>query len=139
DAVPPGALRSSAGAVGKATLLPLLPGEVLIDAPDRLATAEGTGARPSATIPRDKVALAISASDSVSVAGALQPGDRVDVIASWTAPGEQLVSQTLFPDVRVFSVGPWQGANRGRPGLGSVAGAAAPAPSAAASTVTLLL
>jgi Flp pilus assembly protein CpaB len=138
DVVPPGALRGVVDAVGKATLQPLLAGEIVMNTPDRLASGEGFTARPSAAIPRDKVALAITAGESVSVAGALLPGDRVDIIATWTAPGDETIAQTIFPDVRVFAVGPWQGGNRAR-GTAAVAGGGAASPSTPATTVTLLL
>jgi Flp pilus assembly protein CpaB len=139
EAVPLGALRGVVDAVGKATLQPLLAGEIVMNTPDRLASGEGFTARPSAAIPRDKVALAITAGESVSVAGALLPGDRVDIIATWTAPGEETIAQTIFPDVRVFAVGPWQGSNRGRSASAAVAGAVSPSPPPPATTVTLLL
>jgi len=42
------------------------------------------------------------------VAGAVQPGDRVDVIATWTGPTSQANAEDLFQDVRVFAVGRWQ-------------------------------
>jgi Flp pilus assembly protein CpaB len=132
DALPPSAARDPAQVIGKTPLLAPLPGEVVIDTPGRLASGEGASARPSAAIPRDKVAFALQTSESMSVAGALQPGDRVDVIAAWTGANNQAIAQTLFPDVRVFAVGRRLDTSRGRP---PSAGAAPEAPA----TVTLLL
>lgn len=137
DAVPLGAARNPAEVIGKATLLALLPGEVVIDLPDRLVSGEGTGARPSASIPRDKVALAISTSESMSLAGALQPGDRVDVIATWTTGANQPIAQAIFPDVRVFAVGRRLDDARGRTVTTGTGGASGPGE--APGTVTLLL
>jgi pilus assembly protein CpaB len=140
DVVPADALTRPGEAIGKANTMPLAAGEIVLGTADRLASGEGASARPAATIPRDKVALAIPATDTVAVAGAVQPGDRVDVIANWTRTNGQAVAQDIFQDVRVFAVGPWRGST------GGVAGAAAAATSAATggaagptSAITLLL
>jgi len=131
DAVPQGALARPGEAIGKATGTRLAPGEVVLGTADRLASGEGATARAAAAIPPDKVALAIGANESISVAGALQPGDRVDVFATWTRRSGQPVTQNIFQDVRVFAVGPWQGEIRQR--VSSAVGTTAP------STITLLL
>jgi pilus assembly protein CpaB len=85
-----------------------VPGEPVLNTPDRLATGEGAAARPAAAIPRDRVALTIPANEAVSVAGSVHPGDRVDVIATMQQPSAPPVTQAIFQDVRVFAVGPWQ-------------------------------
>ncbi len=131
DAVPQHALAHPAEAIGKVTVRGLVPGEIVISTPDRLASGDGgAAARPATTIPRDKVALALAATEAMAVAGAIQPGDRVDIIATWTRPGGEPVSQDLFQDVRVFAVGRWQGDGRGP---SPPAGGTPPA------TITLLL
>jgi pilus assembly protein CpaB len=112
DLVPQGALGRPSEAIGRVTTTGLLPGEMVLGTPERLASGEGATGRPAAAIPRDKVALAVPAGDSVSVAGAVRPGDRVDVIATWTRPGGTAVSQDIFQDVRVFAVGPWEADGR---------------------------
>jgi Flp pilus assembly protein CpaB len=112
DTLPRGALGRPEEAIGKSTTTQLVAGEIVLGTPNRLVSAEGEGARPAASIPRDKVALAITANDSITVAGAVQPGDRVDVIATWTAAGGQANAEDLFQDVRVFAVGRWQGGVR---------------------------
>jgi Flp pilus assembly protein CpaB len=132
DAAPADALRQPSDAIGKATTRSLAAGEVVLGTPDRLASGEGASARAAAVIPRDKVAVAIPATDAVTVAGALQPGDRVDVIGTWTRPNGQAASQNIFHDVRVFAVGRWQG-GAGPP---SAAAAAAPRPSPCCSTTS---
>ncbi len=139
DVVPADALTRPGEAIGKANTTPLAAGEIVLGTPDRLASGEGASARPAATIPRDKVALAIPATDAVAVAGAVQPGDRVDVIATWSRTSGQSVAQDIFQDVRVFAVGPWRGSSGG-----PVAGAVSAATSAATgggptSAITLLL
>jgi pilus assembly protein CpaB len=131
DAVPEGALTRPGEAIGKATVTRLATGEVVLGTPDRLASGEGATARAAAAIPPDKIALAIPANESLSVAGALQPGDRVDVFATWTRRAGQPVTQNIFQDVRVFAVGPWQGELRQR--------VTATVGSGSASTITLLL
>jgi pilus assembly protein CpaB len=128
DLVPQGALAQASEAVGKVTTTRLAANEVVRGGPDRLASNEGTTARPAAAIPRDKVALAMGATDTISVAGAVQPGDRVDVLATMVRPNAEAITQSIFQDVQVFAVGRWQSDAQQR-------AAAANAPS----TVTLLL
>jgi pilus assembly protein CpaB len=132
DALPEQALGKPHHVIGKSTVRALVAGEMLLDSPDRLASGEGGTARPAAAIPRDKVALTVPANESISVAGSLQPGDRVDVIATWQPQSTRPVTQAIFQDVRVFAVGPWQGEVRGRV-QGVVGGQGIP------SSVTLLL
>ncbi|HLI27868.1 MAG TPA: Flp pilus assembly protein CpaB [Chloroflexota bacterium] len=129
ELVPPGAVPQPAQLIGKATTVALAPGEIVLDTPERLASSVGgaAGVRPSALIPRDKVALAIPASETLTVAGAVQPGDRVDVIATWNRANNEPVARTIFQDVPVFAVGPWQPEGRPRASNTPVA------------TVTLLL
>src|SRR5262249_43045959 len=105
DLVPADALTRPIEAIGKATTMRLAPGEIVLGSAERLASGEGASARPAASIPRDKVALAVPAGDSVSVAGAVQPGDRVDVIATWTQANGTAITQDVFQDVRVFAIG----------------------------------
>jgi Flp pilus assembly protein CpaB len=105
--VPAEALTQPAQAVGRVTTIRVAVGELILDAPDRLTIGEG-GARASATIPRDYVAVTIPATEMLTVAGALQPGDRVDVIVTWAPPNEPPITRILHQDVRVFSVGFWQ-------------------------------
>jgi pilus assembly protein CpaB len=134
DLVPQGALTRPADATGNVTTTRLVPGEIVLGTPERLASGEGATARPAAAIPRDKVALAIPSGEAVSVAGALQPGDRVDVIATWVRPGGTAVTQDIFQDVRVFAVGQWQAESRV-----ATAAVAAVTGSSVAPSVTLLL
>lgn len=108
EIVPRRALAEPLAVIGKATTTSLQAGEILLNSPDRIAASEGPSARPAATIPRDKVALAINATESVNVAGTLQAGDRVDVIATWNVPDGASITQHLFQDIRVFAAGRWQ-------------------------------
>jgi len=107
DNVPREALTQPVQAVARISTVRLLRGEVVMNTPDRLATSEG-GSRASAAIPRDKVALTIPANDTLTVAGALNPGDRVDIIVTWAPQGDPAITRVLYQDVRVFAVGPWQ-------------------------------
>jgi Flp pilus assembly protein CpaB len=108
DTVPRGALRRPEDAIGKTTTAGLSAGKIVLGTPNRLVSSEGEGVRPAASIPRDKVSLTIPANESVVVAGAVQPGDRVDVIATWTGPNGQASAEDLFQGVRVFAVGRFQ-------------------------------
>jgi pilus assembly protein CpaB len=131
ELVPPGAVTQPTQLIGKATTVALAPGEIVLDTPERLASGvsgtAGAGVRPSALIPRDKVALAIPATETLTVAGAVQPGDRVDVIATWNRANNEPVTRIIFQEVPVFAVGPWQPEGRSR------------ASNTPAATVTLLL
>jgi pilus assembly protein CpaB len=132
DAVPASALTQPSEAIGKTATNRLVPREIVTT--DRLASPEGVGARASALIPPDKVALAITANERVTVAGAIQPGDRVDVIVSWSGAGDDRpITQDLLQDVRVFGVG--------RSPVGQAVGVVLQAASgnAAATTITLLV
>jgi pilus assembly protein CpaB len=134
DLIPQGALTQPSEAVGKANTTRLVADEIVLGTADRLVGGEGQSARAAATIPRDKVALAIPATESISVAGALQAGDRVDVIATWTRQNTQPITQTIFQDVSVFSVGHWQNGNTRQRGSAAASGG-----NGAGNTITLLL
>jgi pilus assembly protein CpaB len=134
DNVPRETLTQPVQAVARITTVRLLPGEVVMNTPDRLATSEG-GSRASAAIPEDKVAFTIPANDTLTVAGALNPGDRVNIIATWAPQGEPAVTRVLYQDVRVFAVGPWQPA--GDPEADTDSGSAPPR--ASATSITFLL
>ena len=108
EAVPSGAMTQPAQAVAHVTTIRLMPGEIVLNTPDRLTSGAGEDARPSAVIPEGKVALTIPANDTLTVAGALRAGDRIDVLVTWTPPNEPAITRALYQGVTVFAVGPWQ-------------------------------
>ena len=110
DQVPDGALREPSEAVGKAARSRIAADEVLVSS--RLSTeADGSSGTVSALLPVGSVAMAIPVNDVMSVAGAVRPNDRVDIIATTTprqGNGSGVpVTQLLMQDVKVLSVGLW--------------------------------
>jgi pilus assembly protein CpaB len=104
ELAPTSALTQPTEAIGKSTITRLVGREVVTA--DRLASPEGAGARVSALIPNDHVALTIPASERAIIPTGVQPGDRVDVIITWSRTGEdQVVTHDLLQDIRVFAVG----------------------------------
>lgn len=92
-------------AVGKVTKVPLLPGELLMRG--KLAAPGEGEAGLSSQLPQGRRALTVAADEVKAVAGLVQPGDRVDVIA--TLAGEVAgaeKSRLLLEDIPVLAVGP---------------------------------
>jgi pilus assembly protein CpaB len=108
ELAPTSALTQPSEAVGKSTTSRLVAREVVTA--DRLASPEGAGARVSALIPNDQVALTIPSNDRVVIATGVQAGDRVDIIITWARAGDdRVVTHDLLQDIRVFAVGQTQG------------------------------
>jgi len=101
--VPAGAFESLAELEGKVVAIRLYRHEPLLAA--KLAGAANGGL--SALLPPGMRAAAVRVDDVVGVAGFIQPGDSVDVIATLRAEGTQLVtsSKVILQNVRVLAVG----------------------------------
>lgn len=126
SAVPVGAVSSTDGVVGKIALQPIYQGQIILP-PMIVAKGQLGQSRTNASliIPDGKVAMAFSVSDLSSVAGAVQPGDSVDLLltlspgalpstasraVTTTAPlgSEGLpVTQIMLQNLLVMQVGPW--------------------------------
>lgn len=145
DAVPPNALRDPSEVQGKWTIVRIFPGQIIVS--EMVVSREEaiqTGFA-SFAIPEGFVAIAFPISDVNSVAGAIQPGDFVDILITIryqvleeTPPegvlqviGESLVTQLTLQDVEVLKVGLWN------PPPPPEEGGAAPPPSANFLTVLL--
>ncbi|MDQ7031011.1 MAG: Flp pilus assembly protein CpaB [Ardenticatenia bacterium] len=98
--VPPGALTDTAQVAGKLTVGPVFPGQVIVQ--DMIVDKEQLETQPAAaaaqlgsdlsyTIPEGMVATAFPVTEISSVAGAIKPGDRVDLIITVNLP-EQLAA-----------------------------------------------
>lgn len=115
-AVPDGALTSTASAEGRTTSVALRAGDRVL-AGDLGASTTGSGASLAALIPQGQVAIVLPASDQVSVAGAVRPADRVDLVASVPVRqpnGSQVVvTQALLKDIVVLATGAQTTASRG--------------------------
>lgn len=132
EAVPSGVYESTLDVVGKVALLPIYPGQLVMPQmvaakPPQVITP--TGSIASFVIPEGKVAMAFQVSDITGVAGAVQPGDTVDILLTLQSsqlpasptptparPGTQAATtgmeglpatQLLLQDVLVLHVGAW--------------------------------
>ncbi|HEX3319084.1 MAG TPA: Flp pilus assembly protein CpaB [Terriglobales bacterium] len=67
---------------------------------------EGSGIGLSTKIPPGMRATAVRSNEIVGVAGFLYPGSRVDVLATYTLPGNNgVLTQTVLQDVEVLTAG----------------------------------
>ena len=86
---PEGALQETRAVVGKVAMTDLVPGEVILQ--QRLAdptVASGNG-RNALMMAGDEVLMAFPASDLLSKAGILKPGDHVDLLFSLQVPANR--------------------------------------------------
>lgn len=126
SAVPVGAVSTTDSVIGKVALQPIFPGQIILP---QMITVKGqlgqSRTNASLIIPEGKVAMAFSLNELSSVAGALQPGDSVDLLltlqpgslpptasraVTTTAPigTEGLpVTQIMLQDLLVMQVGSW--------------------------------
>ncbi len=101
--VPPGAFTKKAQAVGRGVVLPVSKGEFIL--PSKLAAANAGSGLPS-LIPPGMRAVSVRVNDVVSVAGFVQPGSRVDVLATGTqGGGNDRQTTTVLENVAVIAVG----------------------------------
>lgn len=102
EAVQQDALTEASKVIGRATKLPVFAGEQIGE--NRLARP-GEGGMAGA-IPPDKRAYTFAINDISGVAGFVQPGDFVDVVAAMQK-GEtnNVVSKVVLQDVQVLAVG----------------------------------
>jgi len=101
--VPPGAFRRVGQVRQRGVILPISKGDFIL--PDTLA-AEDAGAGLPSMIPQGMRAVSVRVNDVVSVAGFVQPGTRVDVLATGL-PGTNNEAQTdtVLENVAVIAVG----------------------------------
>jgi Flp pilus assembly protein CpaB len=114
---PIGGYANSDDVVGKLAIVPIYPGEpvidkMLIDKPSLKQSASNA----ALILDKGYVAFALPVTINTNVAEAVQPGDRVDLIATFTlqpitgtqsAGGPVILTQRLLQDVLVIQVGPW--------------------------------
>ena len=101
--VPPGAFARVGQVRQRGVILPISKGDFVL--PDKLA-AEDAGAGLPSMIPQGMRAVSVRVNDVVSVAGFVQPGTRVDVLAAGL-PGTNNEAQTdtVLENVAVIAVG----------------------------------
>jgi pilus assembly protein CpaB len=102
-AVPPGAFSNSTKVLNRGAILPIGKGEFILSS--KLAALNAGAGLPS-LIPPGMRAVSVRVNDVVSVAGFVQPGTRVDVMATGTqGSGGQPQTITVLQNVAVIAVG----------------------------------
>ena len=103
SAVPPGAFYTISAVLGRGAVLPLSNGEFIL--PSKLAAVNAGAGLPS-MIPQGMRAVSVRVNDVVSVAGFVQPGTRVDVLATGNqSSGSDRQTTTVLENVAVIAVG----------------------------------
>ena len=101
SAVPPGAFSAPSKVLGRGAILPISKGEFIL--PSKLAALNAGAGLPS-MIPPGMRAVSVRVNDVVSVAGFVQPGTRVDVLATGNQ-GNERQTVTVLENVAVIAVG----------------------------------
>ena len=103
SAVPPGAYTDSSKVLGRGAVLPISKGEFILTS--KLAALNAGAGLPS-LIPPGMRAVSVRVNDVVSVAGFVQPGTRVDVLATGNqSTGGDRQTTTVLENVAVIAVG----------------------------------
>ncbi len=103
SAVPPGFFSDKSKVLGRGAILPISKGEFIL--PSKLAAVNAGGGLPS-LIPPGMRAVSVRVNDVVSVAGFVQPGTRVDVLATGNeGGGGGRQTTTVLENVAVIAVG----------------------------------
>src|SRR5882762_3369027 len=101
--IPPGAFTKKSQVVGRGVVLPVSKGEFIL--PNKLAAANAGSGLPS-LIPPGMRAVSVRVNDVVSVAGFVQPGTHVDVLATGNqGGGNDRQTTTVLENVLVLAVG----------------------------------
>ena len=108
---PAGSFSGVEDCVGRALIVPLVQGEVVLD--QELAKREA-GAGLSVTIPEGMRAVSVGVDNVVAVAGFVTPGTIVDVLVTGHGPGGP-VTRTILEHVRVLAVGQELQTENGKP------------------------
>jgi len=98
DEVPAGAVRLASQIVGQAGLVDLPAGQPITSAHVQSPT------QLSYRVPEGMRAVTVAIDPVVGVAGFLEPGDRVDVIATFEV-GEVTVTRTILQNVKLLALG----------------------------------
>jgi pilus assembly protein CpaB len=103
SSVPPGAYSRISQVHTRGVILPISRGDFIL--PNKLA-ADNAGAGLPSMIPQGMRAVSVRVNDVVSVAGFVQPGSRVDVLATGnTGSGNERQTTTVLENVAVIAVG----------------------------------
>lgn len=103
SSVPPGAFTRPSQVRDRGVILPISRGDFILT--NKLA-ADNAGSGLPSMIPQGMRAVSVRVNDVVSVAGFVQPGTRVDVLATGnTASGNDRQTTTVLENVAVIAVG----------------------------------
>jgi len=102
SSAPPGAFVRVAQVRERGVILPISRGDFIL--PNKLAAANAGAGLPS-MIPQGMRAVSVRVNDVVSVAGFVQPGTRVDVLATGNGSGNERQTTTVLENVAVIAVG----------------------------------
>jgi pilus assembly protein CpaB len=100
-AVPQGAFTGTSQILGRGAILPMSKGEFILNS--KLAPLNAGAGLPS-MIPQGMRAVSVRVNDVVSVAGFVQPGTHVDVLATGSE-GSERQTTTVLENVLVLAVG----------------------------------
>ena len=102
-AIPAGAFSGPSKILGRGAILPVSKGEFIL--PSKLAALNAGAGLPS-MIPQGMRAVSVRVNDVVSVAGFVQPGTHVDVLATGNeGSGNERQTTTVLENVLVLAVG----------------------------------
>jgi pilus assembly protein CpaB len=103
SAVPPGAFSDTSKVLGRGAVLPVAKGDFILQS--KLAPLNAGAGLPS-MIPQGMRAVSVRVNDVVSVAGFVQPGTRVDVLATGNqGNSNERQTTTVLENVLVLAVG----------------------------------
>ncbi|MGA9527739.1 MAG: Flp pilus assembly protein CpaB [Terriglobales bacterium] len=100
--IPPGAYSRVSQVRDRGVVMPISRGDFIL--PDKLADANAGAGLPS-MIPQGMRAVSVRVNDVVSVAGFVQPGTRVDVLATGIHGAGENQTSTVLENVAVIAVG----------------------------------
>lgn len=100
--IPPGAFTRLSQVRDRGVITPISRGDFVL--PDKLADANAGAGLPS-MIPQGMRAVSVRVNDVVSVAGFVQPGSRVDVLATGIHGTSENQTTTVLENIAVIAVG----------------------------------
>ncbi|MFZ2957776.1 MAG: Flp pilus assembly protein CpaB [Candidatus Ozemobacteraceae bacterium] len=102
DAVPPDVFADVASFAGRYTAVTIIPGDMI--GPDRLLASAAVPAL-SFAIPAGRRAVTIAVSRVTGVAGFIEQGDYVDVIATFKPSGGDTITKVVLQDIPILAIG----------------------------------
>lgn len=111
ESAPPGSFTLKEDVVDKVTTLPVVAGEILMQA---RFVEQGDGSTLAALVDKNMRAVTVRVDDVIGVAGFLLPGNRVDVVAA-RKDGRRAITDTILRNIEVLAVDQTASANDNEP------------------------